>query len=401
MTSNNHKILPVDQSIPCNALKGIRVVEMGTQVAAPVCARMLGDYGAEVIKVERPEGDSWRITGSMFLEVGATEDANPMFDVFNSGKKSVVLDLKKPEDKEKLFKLLETADVFITNTRMKALKKLGIDPETVRERIPGLIFALITGYGIDGPDKDEPGFDSVSFFARSGLARDIVYAENSLPMATMCAMGDVTCGMTLLSGVLAALVKKAHTGMGDFVTTSLLGAGIWNLNNPILIAQPKYGVHYPLSNYDDCAYGHGYECADGEWIRIGVMDYDRYVPKLFEVLGIPEMINDPRFKDDPSARKNMPDMVRLFEERFKTKTCAEWIELIKGIDVVCHRLVHFRDVGNDEQAWANGNLEEFTLGNGDTCMMPCPPVRFGSTGTIKTKLGPRLGEHTEEVLNSL
>ena len=400
MQEDAEKILPVSQSIPYDALAGFRVVEMTNYVAAPICGRMLGDYGAEVIKIEHGAGDAWRVIGKN-TKYGATENDNPMFDVLNSGKKSVVLDLKDPKEREKLFKLLETADVFLTNGRMKSLKKMGLDPETVRAKFPALVYALITGYGIDGPEKDDPGFDSVAFWARSGFLMDVPYAESGLPMSVPTGVGDSTCGVVMLSGILAALLKRARTGKGDFVTTSLLASGIWVNNNMVIMAQPKRGEVFPMRWEDSAANACAYRCADGEWLLLGFLDYKRYMPVMLDILGIPELINDPKFKDQPSARKNMKELLHKFEAILATKTCEEWLALMKPRDIVCCRLPHYRDVATDQQAWANGNLEEFTLGNGDTCVLPCPPVRFGSAGVSRSVPGPLLGEHTEEILNSL
>lgn len=400
MQNENTGILPINESIPCDALAGVRVVELTNYVAAPMCGRMLADYGAEVIKIERPTGDNWRTFGETSA-VGATEDVNPHFDILNSGKKSVVLNLKDPTERDKLFKLLETADVFLTNTRLPALEKMGIGPDTLRERFPSLVYALITGYGIDGKEKDEPGFDSVSFWSRSGFMRDMPFSDFNHPMSIPVAVGDSITGETLLTGILAALLKQSRTGKGDFVTVSLLGAAIWAMNTMVLMAQPKYGQKFPFSRYERNPYACCYECADGEWLQIGIMDYLRYVPPLMEALGVPEMKDDPRFADELTAMKYREEFIRIFETQIKTKTCAEWLEIIKPLDIVCCRLPHISEVSQDEQAWANGNLEQFALRNGDTCVMPCPPVRFGSTGTMRSTYGPRLGEHTEEVLNSL
>lgn len=400
MEEKNAPIRPVDQSVPCDALQGIRVVELTTYVAAPMCGRMLADYGAEVIKVESVTGDPWRSVGKN-VSCPATDDENPMFDVLNSGKKSAVLNLKDPDDMDTFQKLLATADVFLTNTRMKSLRKLGLDPETLGEKYPTLVFAFLSGYGIDGPEKDEPGYDSVSFWARSGLMRDITYVDSGYPMAIPTGVGDSICGSMLVSGILAALLKRGRTGKGDFVNISLLGASIWTVNNMVVMTQEKYKEPFPITREQSNPSVCNYKCADGEWIQIGVQEYDRYMPKLLEVLGRDDIANDPHFRTQAQAKPFFKELYHILVESFSKKTCQEWLDLIKPLDIVCCRLPHFSDLASDQQAWANGNLETFRFRNDETCVMPCPPVRFGSTGTSRSTWAPLLGEHTEEVRKSV
>jgi crotonobetainyl-CoA:carnitine CoA-transferase CaiB-like acyl-CoA transferase len=400
MLNTNPTILHIDNSVPCDALKGIRVVELTEYVAAPACGRMLFDYGAEVIKIERPSGDPLRLVGNN-TPCGADVDENPLFDVLNAGKKSIVLNLKEWEDMEVFHKLLETADIFLTNNRMISLRRMCIDPETLAQKYPALIYGLITGYGIDGSEKDDPGFDSVAFWGRSGFMASMPYEDGGYPMPTPTGVGDVITGITLLTGILSALVKRTKTGKGDFVTTSLLASSFWINNNMLLMTQPKYGAKYPISRSESDPTACCYKCSDENWIQIGIMDYDRHVPKLMEILGIPDMINDPRFSTQDTMREYWNELRLIFEKQFSLKTSDEWQDIIKSADIVCCKLPKFCDAVNDYQAWVNGNLEKYTFRNNATCVMPCPPVRFGSTGTMRSALGPRLGEHTDEVLNEL
>jgi crotonobetainyl-CoA:carnitine CoA-transferase CaiB-like acyl-CoA transferase len=321
MLNTNPTILHIDNSVPCDALKGIRVVELTEYVAAPACGRMLFDYGAEVIKIERPSGDPWRLVGNN-TPCGADVDENPLFDVLNAGKKSIVLNLKEWEDMEVFHKLLETADIFLTNNRMISLRRMCIDPETLAQKYPALIYGLITGYGIDGSEKDDPGFDSVAFWGRSGFMASMPYEDGGYPMPTPTGVGDVITGITLLTGILSALVKRTKTGKGDFVTTSLLASSFWINNNMLLMTQPKYGAKYPISRSESDPTACCYKCSDENWIQIGIMDYDRHVPKLMEILGIPDMINDPRFSTQDTMREYWNELRLIFEKQFSLKTSA-------------------------------------------------------------------------------
>ena len=380
-------------------LKGLRVVELAEFVAAPICGRMLADYGAEVIKVERPSGDNYRRTG-LSVSCGGTDDENPIFDLLNSRKKSVMLNLQDPADMEAMEKLLETADVFLTSNRMGALKKMGFDPDTLRAKYPKLIYAMITGYGVEGPDKDEPGFDSVAFWGRMGVLRD-AYKDGKYPMPTPWAVGDAITGNMLLSGVLAAVMKQKQTGEGDFVTASLFGSAIWSNCIMTTFSQPKYDYVFPKTRAEAAPNGTFYCCADGEWLQYGFEDYDRFMPKLLEALGVPELIHDSMFDTRLHSLEHPQEIQQIFEKQFLLKTSKEWLEILRGMGMVCTILPHIKDVATDPQAWANGNLQNHTNRNGSTCVLPCPPVRFGSSGSFQAELAPLLGENTAEVLEGL
>ena len=392
------KIIPLAESRNCEILQGIRVVELASYVAAPICGRMLADYGAEVIKVERSTGDAWRTVGNN-TNVKAYPDANPMFDILNSGKKSVVINLKSEAGIKDVKELISTADVLLTNSRMKSLEKMGLGPEEVMEANPSLIYAIMTGYGIEGPEKDAPGFDSTAFWARSGLLRDLpADMPGQYPCCQFTSVGDTIAGSLLFSGVLGAIIRRMNTGKGDFVTTSLLETGVWVNNTMVIMTEPKYGDKYPISINERCAFATYYRCSDNEWVQFGFMDYDRYMPVLLDVVGYPELIKNPKFADEPSCRLNMEEMLHILEERFMTKPSDEWLKLLAERDIFGSRLPHVSDLSQDRQAWANGYLEEYTMPNGDTCIMPCPPIRYGSTGSMHTTPAPYLGQDTESVL---
>ena len=201
-------------------LAGIRVVELSTYVAAPGAARILSDMGAEVIKIESFSGDQWRETGRKMLSTN--DEENPVFDVYNTGKKSICVNIKTEEGLSFSMKLLEDADIFITNTRARSLRKLGLDAQSLTERFPRLIHASIDGFGSKGPDADSPGFDNISFWARSGFSMDIPYkSENSFPLPPTSGIGDCVSGGFLVAGIMTALFNRERTGKGDIVNVSL------------------------------------------------------------------------------------------------------------------------------------------------------------------------------------
>ena len=190
-------------------LEGIKVLELSTFVAAPVCARLLGELGAQVIKVERPEGDQWRTTGVSFLPSRFSDAENPVFDIYNSGKKHIALNLKAPEGMEAFHKLLSQSDVFITNTRPKALERLGLAYEQVKEKYPSLVYAMLIGYGEKGPEAEKPAFDTVAFWSKSGFLMDqSVKSEHSMPVVPPSSAGDTASGMFLMGEICAALLRR-------------------------------------------------------------------------------------------------------------------------------------------------------------------------------------------------
>ena len=248
-------------------LAGVKVVEMSTFVAGPVTARLLADLGAEVIKVERPEGDAWRVTGVSYLPRRFSEAENPVFDIYNTGKKHLALNLKTPEGMEAFHKLLAEADVFITNTRPRALKRLGLAYEDIQEKYPALIYGILLGYGEEGPESEKPAFDTSAFWAKSGFLRDHgLVREDYAPVPPPYSMGDTITGYLLMGEICAALYRKKETGLGDYVRAGLYHNGIFTMGTMAIISQPPFGSTFPRDRLAWGAPSGDYQCADGEWI---------------------------------------------------------------------------------------------------------------------------------------
>ena len=197
-------------------LSGIKVLDLSTYVAAPVCCRLLADMGAKVIKVERPDGDTWRTTGKAYVPDRFSDGENPVFDIYNSGKQHIALDLKTPQGKEVFWRLLEQADVFVTNTRPAALRRLGISYEDLKKQFPKLIYGIVLGYGEEGPEKDKPAFDTTGFWSKSGFLRDMAtMGEHYAPVNPPFGVGDTITGYLLMGEICAALYRRSQTGLGD------------------------------------------------------------------------------------------------------------------------------------------------------------------------------------------
>ncbi len=382
-------------------LEGIKAVELATVVAAPTVGRMLCAYGAEVIKVESTRGDELRGVGD-FERVICEDERNPLFTIQNSGKKLTSINLKNPDGKAAFFKMLDEADVFITNVRAAALGRLGLDYETLHERYPGLVYAHLSGFGPKGPDAANPGFDSTAFWLRSGPMADW-QVPGSFPFVPTYAFGDMSTSSVLLSGVLMALLARERTGKGTLVNTSLFASGIWCNSIAVVSHQPQFGGERPLDPMRPAdPFSQTYLCSDGRWIGVYDNDYRREIPKFAELFNLPELL-EPRCAS-LEALADTGAIVEIEEKLntlFLTKTSWEWREYLLANSVSCEVMRTIRDVSSDEQALANGYLVDVDFGGGLDVKMPRPPVHFSEYGIREYSPAGRLGRDTDEVFKRL
>lgn len=381
-------------------LEGLRVVELGTYVAVPKAARIMADWGAEVIKVEPPGGDAWRGNGAKW-QLPCEEDYNPLFQPENAGKKSLVLNLKAEAGKAVLRKLLATADIFLTNTRPAALEKLGFGYEALRAQFPALIFARFNGYGFEGPDRDRPGFDLSAFWARSGVLVGWATAEGA-PNKPVAGFGDGAAGALLLAAILAALYRRGRTGQGGQVDLSLYGSALWFASGTVVMAQEKFGHVFPKSRFEgNSPIAPLYQTQDGDWILLSEPDWDSRSDLYFELLGIPEYKGNADYGTYAGTRKHMPEVVALLDEAIGRMPTAKLVAELDRIDAIYEVLAHPADVLRDPQAWENGFLEEVALENGDTVVLPTVPVQFDGTAREKAALAPQFGANSAQILREI
>ncbi len=381
-------------------LDGVRVVELTTFVAAPICGRMMSDLGADVVKIENLSGDPWRFAGAS-MGMPMEENENPCFDFYNTGKKDIAVNLKTDDGMKVLLQLLEKADVFITNTRLKSLKKLGIDYESIHKKYPALIYGTISGYGDKGPDAEKPGFDNVAFWCVPGYMSDMSYTENPYPVLPATGLGDAVTGTSLLSGILAALFARERTGNGDYVTVSLLNNALWVMNGMITPAQDKYGHKYPYSRFVALPFTAAYKCRDGERIMLSIVDIQKDMAKLYKALERPDLLDDPRFGTSDNAIQHRRELFNILDPIFASRSCDEWVDILQSQDIVCSKMTHFNEATKNPQAWANDYLEFHQFRNGEKCIFPTCPIRIDSMGKIESKEAPMCGENTMEILNEL
>lgn len=383
-------------------LEGVKVVEMGTVVAAPTTARVLCAYGAEVIKVETLDGDVMRLAGTHEF-TPYEDDLNPLFTIHNSNKKFLSLNFKTPEGKKILMDLLKDADVFITNVREKSLLRNGLDYETLKAWNPGLIYAHFLGYGDKGPVASNPGFDISAFWLRSGPIADW-QTQGSFPFLPTYAFGDMATSSSFLAGILMALYAKKETGLGTKVNTSLFASGIWCNAIGVVSHQPQFGgerPNDPLRPADP--FCHFYECGDGKWIGVFDNEYRRELPKFANLFGMPEIADDPRAASLESLHETdfVVEIVTRLNAIFKTRPVAEWEAFLSENNVSCERMRTIRDVSTDEQAIANGYIQKVTFKDDLEVMMPCPPMQLTEYAMRPYTSAGRLGADTDSIFRDL
>ena len=379
-------------------LEGVKVVELATFIAAPCTARFLADLGADVIKVEAPMGDPLRYTAA---NEGRPLDQkeNTSYDLENAGKRCIALNIKSPEGREVLEKLIADADVFITNNRQPSLIKNKLDYDTLHAKYPSLVYGFISGYGEKGPDKDLPGFDFTAFYARGGILGPL-RDKTSTPMLTVQGFGDHQVAMNLAAGVLAALFKAKMTGEGDQVVVSLFHSAVWDVS--LMLQSSQYGADsckFPMERWEN---GNPltmvYKTKDEQWLQIAMPQYDRHYPVFMKAAGHPEMIDNPKFFPQKNLYPNRKEFSEWISALFLTKDCAEWCKLLDAADIPYAVAQNWDTLLEDKQAWASDIFYEMEYSNGNKRTLVRPPVMFKENGLPDYNRGPYLAEHTEEIL---
>lgn len=384
--------------------QGLKVVDLSTFVAAPVTGRMLADLGAEVIKIEPPAGDAWRLTGISYVPWRYSQEENPVFDIYNSGKKMISVNLKT-EDGQKIFhRLIADADVFVTNVREGALERMKISYNDLKSRYPRLVFAQITGFGHKGPDADIPAFDTTAFWARTGFMRDLaVIGEDGAynPIYPPSGVGDTVTAYLLLSEISMALYHREKSGKGQLVEACLYHTGIFTMGTMQTSCQRPYGRVYPKTREDHCQLGGYYKCKGGEYIFIASGMVAKLLGQLAGAIERPDLLDDPRYNTAPARFENRKEFHALLSAEFMKKTSDEWLAIAKEHDFAATKLKSFADISEDEQALANGFVEKVEYPNGRVNYIATPPFHLEGVEGLTTKPTPPVGGNTDEVLRSL
>lgn len=379
-------------------LEGLKVVELATFVAGPACARALADWGADVIKIESPAGDPIRRVG-FNTKMPTVPEENPAYDLSNIGKRNLGLNLKTANGMQVIDKLLKTSDVFVTNNRTKALEKMGLSYEQIKEKYPHIIFAQVLGYGEQGPLKDKPGFDFTCFYARGGILGTL-YEKGTSPVNPVPQFGDNVVAMNLASGILAALYRKQKTGLGDKVTVSIYQSAMFMFN--LVITGSQYGFAYPVSRKAVTnPFLNTYKSKDDRWLQLACPEYDRMFPVMMQAIGRADLIGNEKYSTAASIAGHTTETIEVIEAQIAQKTADDWMDIFDKCDVPCEKALLWDEIAKDEQAWANDYLYKMHYPNGQARTLVEPPVKFDSIGKPAHKPGPAIGENNGEILREL
>lgn len=377
-------------------LEGLRVVELATHIAAPAAGGMLAEWGADVIKVENPQGDPMR--GG--FEKLSPDGRSPAFQLDNRGKRSVVIDIRQPDGRAAMQRLLQEADVFLTNVRPAALKRAGLDWDRLSLELPRLVYASVSGYGLRGEAADLPGYDVAAFWSRAGVA-SLMAPKGVEPFPLRTGLGDHSCALATAGAILAALYERTGTGVGRLVETSLMRSGVYAISSDLAIylrlgkiasTHVRRESAVPLVNY--------YRSAEGRWICLMPRDRRTDWPKIATAAGCAELIDDPRFCDDAARKANTAALVDALDAGFGRLPFAEMARRLTEADLVWAPLQTPGDLLSDPVAADAGCFVEVPDGQGGVMRSPATPVTFAGW---EQRVGapPELGEHTQSVLAEL
>ncbi|MCW2831296.1 MAG: dehydratase [Aeromicrobium sp.] len=384
-----------------SVMRGIRVVELATWGFVPSAGVVLADWGAEVIKVEHPRhGDPMRHLVPGSLKDAGADAVSFMFQTFSRGKRSMGLDLTKPEAREALLELVKTADVFLTNYLPSAREKLGVDIADLRAVNPGLVYAIGSGLGPLGDEANSGGFDLASYWSRGGLAFATQPADSAWPLPMPgAAFGDLQGGMFLAGGISAALLDRERTGTAHVVDASLLGAAAW-VTSPHIAASSMFGVDFMASSSHERPsnpLSNTYRTSDGRYIALVMLESDRFWGPLLALVDREDLVVDPRFVDHAARTTNAAECTLVLDEVFASRPLSEWVELLAQQRGVWAVVQSPKEVAVDPQVVANGYVRQLDVTPTTSINVASPPIQFDRAHPDPTP-APELGADTELLL---
>ncbi len=383
-------------------LKGIRVLDMTVWQFGPVSTAMMGDMGADVIKIEALDGDAGRgLWRASTLNMDLGEGRNAYFEACNRNKRGIAVNLKTEAGRRIIYKLVENADVFVQNYRQGVAERLGVGYDTLREINPMLVYGSANGYGPAGPDSHLPSFDGCGQ-ARAGLMMSATEPDAEYPTRISQGVSDQIGAIMMCMGVLSALVCRNQQGIGQKVDASHLSANMWlqglGISMSLLNKGQTFGSYEreaptnPLSNV--------YKCKDGRCIQMMHLQPDPYWRPICHAMGLDDIIDDPRFTDMRARADNTVELVRIMDEKFATKTLDEWDTIFREFDVdfIYAKVQSITDLKDDVQVVANDYITDFdhpVLGDVKMCNHP---NIYSETPAGLWREAPELGQHTEQIL---
>jgi crotonobetainyl-CoA:carnitine CoA-transferase CaiB-like acyl-CoA transferase len=380
-----------------NIFSGLKVVDLASFVAGPGAAVILSDFGADVIKVEPPSGDMWRIVFKVPPQPRAND--NYLWHLDNRNKRGLVLDLKSPNAGEVLEKLVRWADVLIVNTPHPARKRLGLEYQDIAQWNPRLIYADVSGFGDNGPDANLPGFDITAYWARSGLLSQTRDA-GAPPTWPMAASGDHAAAVGLFSAIVMGLYRRERTGKGSYVTTSLLAEGVWAAGVGIAGALAG-GTFYPLHDRESPSNAtlNPYKSSDGSWFML-VVTPDKF-PALAAGIGRPDLVTDPRFSDPAKQAASAAQLRAILDDVFAKEPMQHWRQVFDKAHITYGAILDPTEVVNDPQLRANNIVVPLEGAGGKLTQTVSSPMQVHGVAKEPARRAPSLGEHNDEILKQL
>lgn len=378
-------------------LEGIKVVDMGTWIAGPVSATIMSDFGAEVIKIENPSG------GDMYRQLAwgptsPTADVNYGWIVDNRNKKGVALNLKTKEALEILYKLVSEADVVVTNQPPDVRRRLKTTYEDLKKLNPKIIYASVNGYGEKGPEADRRAFDTTAYWHRSGLM-DLVRPGDKPPSMSLPGMGDHPTAMSLFAVIVLALYRRAMTGEGSKVRTSLMGNGMWS--NAFFLQAMLCGAtynHRPSRENARNPFANQYETKDGRWFSFARMETDDPWRSLCTAIDRTDIAEDERFQEMEGRLEHSREIIGIFDDAFAKRDWADWMPILEENGIGYTAVARAEDIVDDEQALLGGHFLPMEDARANTDRIIDSPIWFDDMEKKKPELAPGIGEHTDEVL---
>ncbi|THB72340.1 MAG: CoA transferase [Desulfobulbaceae bacterium] len=384
-------------------LEGLKVVEVGGAFAMPLAGMLMGSWGAEVIHVEPPKrGDLQRhLLAAGMAGWARPHDVNYIWEHVDRNKKSLTVNLGSPEGQQIIHDLVKHSDVFLNNLRPYEMEKFKLDYQTLAAVNERIVYANLTGYGQKGPERNVGGFDSVAFWARSGVM-ELMREQGNAPNISRPAYGDSLTSQSLLAGVMAALFIRERTGKGQEVEVSLFNSAIFALGTDIngclisgedCVRPARASMGNPIRNI--------YPTSDDRWIMLGMTNSQHYWPAFCEVIGRPELANDDRFATQEARSENAVELVQIIEAEFRAKSYDQWVALLSETKLIWSSVKTPLEVIEDEQAIANGYFEEWDHPTYGPIKLISNPIKLSDTEAQNRCRAPELGEHTEEILAEL
>jgi crotonobetainyl-CoA:carnitine CoA-transferase CaiB-like acyl-CoA transferase len=376
-------------------LAGLRVLDAASFIAGPVATTAMADFGADVIKIEPPGGDTYRVRNTGY----PPSPYNFPWIVDNRNKRGLALDLRTEDGRRVLHHLVRQADVFVTNVPLDGRRRLGVAWEDLAPLNPRLIYGSITAYGEEGEEASRPGFDSTALWARTGLMDLVRPSPDAAPSRSLPGMGDHPTGMSLFGAIMAALYQRERTGRGAMVSTSLLANGLW-LNAIAaqgILCGARTVVRPPREEAVD-ALGNLYRCRDGRWFLIALTPDGRRWQDFTKAIGRPELFTDERFATPPARRANVRALIRILDAVFAERDWADWRRVLEAAGIAFGVVGTVDEIPHDPQMRASGALVPIDDPRAGASLTVSSPLQIAGQDKAPATMAPELGEHSVEVL---